>query len=1093
VRGFGERLRRVLVVVALVSGSALVPVLATVSTAGPAFAVECSADNVNFCATLSANASAAKVGTAILIHLESGLGNNQCFELKDDPAVSQLGVGDTPSHTTTPEVGNLTWKVIGPATPQTVTYFVLYRGAQPSANNCPGPSDPHLFIQQTVQVTWVAIGPEQNSTVVASPSTVIADGQSGATVTVVLTDAVGNSISGQGVRLTGIPVEQLGRSVVSGPGGQAVFTVTNATAEVLSVGAQRFDGTFWWDLDAHARVEFVPAAQAERALSTVTASLSRVPADGLSTSTVIVTLKDGSGPLAGRPVQLTAMPAGAHMTPQANHTNSSGQIGFTVSHSSFANVTFSAKDTASNLLVGQVVVRFGNPPVLEQGLSVLSLTPSQDVVTSATLPNDGTTAAAVYVQLRCSDVAESGCNAAGTSMYVPDMSGPTGTIAGGTVALIPTGPNNAKVSQILNPTNFNGEARFQVTNTVPETVTYNAFDVTNNVMLASVDDSTSPPQVTPLKITLTFVGPGTPSVTTSTATASPTSVAADGVTASTITVTLRDANRLVVPGRKVTLNPSSGSATFAPAEAMTNGDGVARFSTVDTRSETVSYMVKDVSDNLVLTSFPEVTFTAGAASSTGSTVSASPSTVAADGLSTATVTVTIADANGGPIAGKSVSLAQGGGHSTISAPSGPTGANGVTTFTVRNNTPEAVTYTATDVSDGFQLAQTATVTFTGRPTAANSTVTASPTSVAADSIATSTVTVTLKDQNNKPVAAKLVALKPAGQSKITPVSPGSDTTNPSGEATFSVSDGTAQTVTYAARDVTDNLDLTATATVSFTGPPSGSASKVVADMTSVLADGVHSSTITVTLLDGVSQPIMGHTIKLSANSGTHSAIALAAPGSNVTDAAGVARFSVTDTTGETVTYSATDTSVFPNQGLFATAQVVFAPTPAIQSISPDYGTPSGGTKVTITGVRLANATGVRFGDRAATTFSVNKKNGSITATSPAGSGVVEVTVVTPTGTTPVVPAGRFRYSPEVKSVSPTGGKSSGGTKVTITGTNLATATSVSFGSAVVDRSKFSRVNDTTVVLVAPPGSPGTVEVKVTTPGGTSAPVPFTYS
>lgn len=1092
---------RTLVATGALVGSLLAPVAALV-TAGPAAAcgVECSG-------TVTASTSNARVGSTAHITVHSGIGEDQCFELTANPSSgASLGDSSTPADAATPSSGDLTWPVSN-SQPGTVTYTVFYRGPtfSGSGNGCPDSlghpgADPDSPLQSTAQITWLNVGPEQNSTLTAVPNIVVGDAQSSSTVTVVLTDANGNAITGEQVRLTGLPgaAEVRPVTVTSGGGGQAVFTVSSATATSPgSVGAQRFDGSGWIDLDAHDSLQFVGPAQAERAFSSVDASLLRVPADGLSTTTLTVTLKDGSGPLAGRPVQIFTGAGTPTVIPLASQTDAAGQISFTASDSSQEQVTFTATDTASGLAAGRVTVRYGPAPFGEQGkyASVLSLSPSGDVVVAATLPNDGTTAAAVYVQLTCIDLPADGCNAAGIAMYPPNMDRAIGTIWGAKVKLVPTSSTSAVVTQVLDPTNYNGEARFQVTDTVPETVTFNAFDATNNVQLASIDDSTSPPLVTPLKVTLTFVGPGTPSATTSTATASPASVAADGATPSTITVTLKDANHLLVPGKTVTLNPS-GSATFTPAQAVTDRNGVVTFATVDTHAETVSYLVQDVTDTIALTTFPQVSFLAGAPSGATSTVSASPTTLAADGTSTSTITVTITDANGGPVSGKTVSL-QGTGHSTINGPSGATNANGVTTFTVRDGTPEAVTYTATDVTDGFDLTHTATVTFTGNPTSAKSTISADPTSVPANSIATSTVTVTLGDQNGNPVAGKRVTLRKAngGQEAINPVTPGSDTSNQSGVATFSLTDGVPETVTVSAFDATDNIGLSATTTVTFTGPPSGSTSTVTANPTTAPADGNTASTVTVTVRDGSGQPVPGHTITLAGSSGTHSNIASVI---NPTNASGVATFTVTDATAETVTYSATDVTVNPNLKVFATAQVAFGAVAGISSISPNSGPYTGGTKVTITGTSLSAATGVLFGTTAGTGLSVNKKNGSLTVTSPPGSGTVDIHVVFQGGSqTPSVPADQFRYAPQVTGVSPTTGTHNGGTKVTISGTNFTgvpATGAVKFGNTVAT---YTVNKNGTITATAPPGTAGaSVDVTVTSPGGTSAMSPadkFTYS
>ena len=1075
-----HRFGRILGAVLLI-GAVVLPVAGSATTA---VAAGC---DITCSSTLTASASPASVGSSIDVKLATGQ-SGQCFTLEASPSGgSSISPGDLTGNKTG-DAGHDDWTVSynGPAN-TIVTYTAFY---QP---NC----DPPTFNQDnavgdTAQVDWVLPTTEQNHTVTATPSVVIADGHSASTVTVVLTDYQGNAITGESVTLTGVDPSATVTppTATSGAGGQAVFTVTSATPASMTIGAQH--ASYPSPIPATTTLEFVAASQAERALSSVGASLSRVAADGLSTTTVTATLKDTTGPLAGRSVRLAPQVTGnAMITPLGSQTNTTGQISFTVSDPARESVNLVATDTTSNLVVGTVPLRFGDPPAGEQGkgTSQMSLSPSGDVVSAATLPNDGTTAAAVYVQLLCDDLPADGCTNSGWNMYAPPFT-QSGTVRGARVALVPTSATSAVVTQVLNPTNANGEARFLVTDTVPEDVTFNAVDVTNNLTVASVDDSTSPALVTPLKVTLSFVGPGTPSGTTSSATASPTSVAADGASTSTITVTLRDANRIPVPNRTVTVTPSSGTATVSPSQAITDGNGVATFSTADPRAETVSYTVMDVAANIALTTFPQVTFTAGAPSPAASTIAASPSTVPADGSSTSTITVTITDASGGPLSGKTVSLNAASGSSTITGPSGKTNASGATTFAVKDAKPESVTYTATDVTDGFDLTHTATVTFTGNPSTQNSTISADPLSVPAGSIATSTVVVTLEDQNGNPVAGKQVQLMPAGQAHSSPVTPGSDTSNQSGTASFSVTDGSAETVTLQAKDVTDTLVLPATVTVTFTGAPSGAVSTVTANPTGVPADGTSTSTIAVTVLDGNAQPIPGQNVTLAGTSGTHSKITAV---SNPTDASGRSTFTVTDGTAETVTYSATDTSVSPNQKIFATAQVVFGPLPAVSSISPTYGPAAGGTKVTISGTNLSTAKAVQFGPTLIT--NISKKNGTVTVTSPPGTGTVHVQVVTSSATTPPVAADQFRYGPQVTQVSPASGPAAGGTKVTISGNNFTNLKGVNFGGAPATSVQLNK--NGTITAVSPPGTAGvSVDVEVVTNGGPSdhtASDKFTYT
>jgi hypothetical protein len=165
--------------------------------------------------------------------------------------------------------------------------------------------------------------------------------------------------------------------------------------------------------------------------------------------------------------------------------------------------------------------------------------------------------------------------------------------------------------------------------------------------------------------------------------------------------------------------------------------------------------------------------------------------------------------------------------------------------------------------------------------------------------------------------------------------------------------------------------------------------------------------------------------------------------------------------------------------------------PAVTGTSPASGSTSGGTLVTITGNHLDGPVTVMFGAKAGTiTVDLNAK---IMVKSPPGQGTVEITVTTPAGTGK---AGEFSYhspsahmaAPAVTGVSPATGPAAGGTLVTISGTNLADATMVSFGGVA---GMLSSDSGSHITVSSPPGN-GTVDVIVTTPGGTSTAGMFTY-
>jgi hypothetical protein len=190
-------------------------------------------------------------------------------------------------------------------------------------------------------------------------------------------------------------------------------------------------------------------------------------------------------------------------------------------------------------------------------------------------------------------------------------------------------------------------------------------------------------------------------------------------------------------------------------------------------------------------------------------------------------------------------------------------------------------------------------------------------------------------------------------------------------------------------------------------------------------------------------------------------------------AAGVVDVVVTNTDGASATSAA--------------SQYTYnAPAPTVLGLSPANGTTAGGTSVTITGTDFTGATAVAFGLTNAL-YTVNN-NTTITATSPAhvGAGIVDVRVTTSGGQSATSPADQFTYTvsiPTVTALTPAGGPVGGATPVTITGTGFTGATLVTFGGIPLTPTV---VNDTTITVTSPAHAAGTVDVFVTTPGGTNA-------
>jgi hypothetical protein len=193
-----------------------------------------------------------------------------------------------------------------------------------------------------------------------------------------------------------------------------------------------------------------------------------------------------------------------------------------------------------------------------------------------------------------------------------------------------------------------------------------------------------------------------------------------------------------------------------------------------------------------------------------------------------------------------------------------------------------------------------------------------------------------------------------------------------------------------------------------------------------------------------------------------------------------------------------DVTVTTSKGTnWSAGQYTYAP--AVTGLSPTTGPPAGGNTVTITGSGFTGATAVTFGGwvgsypsgyvigTPATSFQV-LSDSTILATAPAGTGTVEVFVTTPAGTSASLSADHYTYIPDVTRLTPTTGPCTGGTSVTIRGIGFTGATAVTFGGTAA--TSFEVLSDTTIQATSPANwwEALSVDVTVTTPEGTSAPV-----
>jgi hypothetical protein len=161
--------------------------------------------------------------------------------------------------------------------------------------------------------------------------------------------------------------------------------------------------------------------------------------------------------------------------------------------------------------------------------------------------------------------------------------------------------------------------------------------------------------------------------------------------------------------------------------------------------------------------------------------------------------------------------------------------------------------------------------------------------------------------------------------------------------------------------------------------------------------------------------------------------------------------------------------------------------PTVSSVSPNAGPVAGGQTVTIHGTNLTGAYMVTFGLQESYDVTVVSDT-VLTVTAPVNNqGMVDAVVTTLKGTSAITPADRYTYDP-VPGVAALGlnqGPVSGGTVADIYGWGFVSGPiTVKFGAKRATSVK--RVSDTELLATAPAGTgPGSVDVTVTTPGGTS--------
>lgn len=159
-------------------------------------------------------------------------------------------------------------------------------------------------------------------------------------------------------------------------------------------------------------------------------------------------------------------------------------------------------------------------------------------------------------------------------------------------------------------------------------------------------------------------------------------------------------------------------------------------------------------------------------------------------------------------------------------------------------------------------------------------------------------------------------------------------------------------------------------------------------------------------------------------------------------------------------------------------QAVAAAEPTVTSVSPSKGPRAGGTVVTVNGTNFIGVKKVLFGTKPGTSVKVTSTT-TLTAVAPAASlGVVDVRVVSSTGTSPASDTDKFTYlaPPTITGLSTARGTTGGGTMVTVTGTGFDDVSAVKFGTT--PGTNLTVISGTQLSILTPKHAAGRVDLRI---------------
>ncbi|EOY5726390.1 invasin domain 3-containing protein, partial [Enterobacter cloacae] len=394
-----------------------------------------------------------------------------------------------------------------------------------------------------VNATSVTLNPGvpvvANSTLTAAPAGITADGTDAATLTLTLKDTNNNPVPGQTVAFLSSLSNSAAGPVTDNHDGSYTASLTGTTSGTttvtVTVGGSAFSVTA-------AGVTLKPGAPVA-ANSTLTASPLSIVADNTATSALTLTLKDANNNLVPGQTVVFASDL-ANSTPGTATDNGDGTYTTTLkgTKAGTANITVTVGGTAFGVTPASVTLTNGAPVAAN---SVLTATP-------ASITADGTSAAILKLALY--------------DAYMNPVANQSVSFASSLA--------NSTAGTATNNGDGTYTATLTGTTTGTSTVTVKLGGTVFGVTAASVT-----------------LMPGMPVAAKSSMTVSPSTIPADGDSAATITLTLKDANNNLAPGKAVALVSSLSDVSFSAVTDKGDGTYTATMSGTTAGTATLSITV----------------------------------------------------------------------------------------------------------------------------------------------------------------------------------------------------------------------------------------------------------------------------------------------------------------------------------------------------------------------------------------------------------------------------------------------------------------------------------------------------------------------